>query len=337
MRKSKKSGIVFVVKFNKVNVKYRSLFFVPARMLHIVNFASNTINWRPRYSRSDSGPILRIHEKIKKKIRIVFVVIFIKVNVEYRFLFFVPTRMLHLVNFASKLINGRPQHSRSDFGPILRIHEKIKKSVFVFVVKFNKVNVEYRFLFFVPTRMLHVVNFASNTINGSPRYSRSDFGPILRIHEKIKESGNAFVVKFIKVNVEYRFLFFVPTRMLHVVNFASNTINGSPRYSRSDFGPILRIHEKIKESGNAFVVKFIKVNVEYRFLFFVPTRMLHIVNFASNTINGSPRYSRSDFGPILRIHEKVKESGNAFVVKFNEVNVKYRFFIPRSHKIVSYC
>ena len=230
----------------------RFSFFVPTRMLHIVNFASNTINWRPRYSRSDSGPILRIHEKIKKKIRIVFVVKFIKVNVEYRFLFFVPTRMLHLVNFASNLIIGRPQHSRSDFGPILRIHEKIKKSVFVFVVKFNKVNVEYRFLFFVPTRMLHIVNFASNTINGSPRYSRSDFGPILMMHEKIKESGNAFVVKFIKVNVDYRFLFFVSTRMFHIVNFAPNKFSGRPQYSRSDSGPILRIHDKIKKNQDRF-------------------------------------------------------------------------------------
>ena len=136
--------------------------------------------------------------------------------------------------------------------------------------------------------MLHIVNFASNTINRRPRYSRSDFGPILRIREKIKESGFVFVVKFNKVIVEYRFLFFVHTKMLHIENFASNAINERPRYSRSDFGPILRIHEKIKKIMIVFVIKFMKVNVENRFLFFVSTRMLHIVNFASNTINGRP-------------------------------------------------
>ena len=121
---------------------------------------------------------------------------------------------------------GTTRYSRSDFGPILRIHEEIKKSGFVFVVKFNKVFVEYWFLFFVHTRMLHNVSFASNTINGSPRYPRFDFGPILGIHEKIKKSMFVFVVKFNKVNVEYRFIFFVPTRMLHIVNSASKTNNG---------------------------------------------------------------------------------------------------------------
>ena len=125
--------------------------------------------------------------------------------------------------------------------------------------------------------------------------------------------------------------------MLHIVNFASNTIIGRPRYSRSDFGPMLGIHEKIKKSGFVFVVEFNKVNVEYRSSFFVPKRMFHIVNFASNTINGRPRYSRSDFGPILRIHEKIKESGNSFVVKFNKDNMKYMIFILRSHKNVAYC
>ena len=40
---------------------------------------------------------------------------------------------------------------------------------------------------------------------------------------------------------------------------------GAPGYSRSDFGPVLGIHEKIKKIRIVFVVKFIKVNVEYRF------------------------------------------------------------------------
>ena len=124
--------------------------------------------------------------------------------------------------------------------------------------------------------------------------------------------------------------------MLHIVNFASNTINGSPRYSRSDFGPILRIHEKIKKITIVFVVKFIKVNVEYRFFSLFPQECYILLILPQIQSMGAPGYSRSDFEPILRIHEKIKKkSWIAFVVEFNEVNVKYNFFL-RPHKIVAY-
>ena len=263
MRKSKKTGIVFVVKFNEVNVKY-NFFFVPTRLLHIINFASNTINGRPRYSRSGFGPILRIHEKIKKS------GLFLSSNSigskwNIGFLFFVPTRMLHIGNFASNTIDGRPRYSRSDFGPILRIHEEIKKSGSFLSSNSIKSSWNIGFFFFVHTRMLHIVNFASNTINGSPRYSRSDFGPIFGIHEKIRKSGFVFLVKFNKVIVEYRFFPLFTQECCILLILPQIQSMGAPGYSKSDFEPILRIHEKIRKSGFVFVVKFNKVIVEDRF------------------------------------------------------------------------
>ena len=46
-RKSKKTGIVFVDKFNEVNVKYRFLILRSHENLYIVIFASNTFSGRP--------------------------------------------------------------------------------------------------------------------------------------------------------------------------------------------------------------------------------------------------------------------------------------------------
>ena len=144
---------------------------------------------------------------------------------------------------------------------------------------------------------------------GTTRYSRSDFGPILRVHVKIKESGFVFVVKFNKVNVEYRFLFFVPTRMLHIVNFASNTINGRPRYSRSLLEyrgrPLIVFEAKLTICNILVGTKNKNLYSTMTLLNLTTKTFPHSLIF-SCILNIGPK-SLSDFGPILRIHEKIKE------------------------------
>ena len=94
--------------------------------------------------------------------------------------------MLHIVNYAPDTVNGRPLIFHKQVWTNEEKTREIRKSGFVFVVKLDIVNVKKKDFFFVPTRMLHIVNFASNTINGRLRNPKSNFGPILRNMRKSK-------------------------------------------------------------------------------------------------------------------------------------------------------
>ena len=57
------------------------------------------------------------------------------------------------------------------------------------MVNYNQIIVKIRFLFFVSAKTMHIGSFAQNTFNRCPQNSRSIFGPLKEILEKIETQG----------------------------------------------------------------------------------------------------------------------------------------------------
>ena len=97
--------------------------------------------------------------------------------------------MLHIVIYAPYTVNGRPLVFHKQDWTNEKKTREIRKSGFVFVVKLNIVNVKKK-TFFRSHENAAFCYFASNTINGRPRNSKSNFGPILRNMRKSKNQAS---------------------------------------------------------------------------------------------------------------------------------------------------
>ena len=120
-----------------------------------------------------------------------------------------------------------------------------------FMVKFNQINMEQMFLFFVSTKRMHIDSFARKAFNRCPppQYSRKNFGPIKEILEKNRKSGIVLWSNSIKPTWNIMFLFFVSTKRMHIDNFVQNAFNRCPPVLQKSFWTYERDIGKSRKSG----------------------------------------------------------------------------------------
>ena len=156
---------------------------------------------------------------------------------------------------------------------------------------------------------MKIGSFAMNTFNIHPPVLQKKFWTNGRDIGKKLKIRDCIMVKFNQINMKNRFFFlrFHKKRCILVVLLRMLSIG--PPVLQKQFWTNKRDIGKNQKSGIVLWSSSIKSTRNFMFLFFVSAKRMHIDSFAQNAFNRCPQYSRSSFGPIKEISEKIKNHG----------------------------
>ena len=177
------------------------------------------------------------------------------------------------------------------------------------MVKFNQINMEQMFLFFLSTKRMLIGSFAQKAFSRCPPVLQRSFWTYERDIGKNRKSGIVLWSNSIKSTWNKCFFSSFPQKGCILIVSLGRLSIGAPQYSRNNFGPIKEILEKNRKSGIVLWSNSIKSTWNIMFLFFVSTKRMHIDNFVQNAFNRCPPDSWSLFGPMKEILEKIKNQG----------------------------
>ena len=262
-----------------------------------------------------------IKEILEKNRKIVLWSNSIKPTWNNMFLFFVSTKRMHIDN--RMLSIGAPQYSRSLFGPMKEILEKIENQGLFY----GQIQSNWNKCFFssFPQKGCILIVSLRRLSIGAPQYSRNNFGPIKEILEKNRKSG--IVLWSNSISTEQKgCLLVVLHRRLSV---------GAPS-TPEVFLDLWKRYWKKSKIRDCFMVKFNQINMEQMFLFFVSTKRMHIDSFAQKAFNRCPPVLQKQFWTYKRDVGKKSKIRDCFMVKFNQTNMKFYLSFLRFHKKDAY-
>ena len=187
------------------------------------------------------------------------------------------------------------------------------------MVKFNQINMEQMFLFFVSTKRMHIDSFAQKAFNRCPPVLQKQFWIFKRDIGKNQKSGIVLWSNSIKSTWNKCFFSSFPQKgcilivSLRRLSIGEKAFNRFPPVLQKQFWTYKRdIGKKIENQGLFYgQIQSNQHEILCFFSSFPQKGCILIISFRMLSI-GAPQYSRSLFGPMKEILEKIENQGLFF-------------------------
>ena len=153
---------------------------------------------------------------------------------------------------------------------------------------------------------------------------------------KNRKSGIVLWSNSIRSTWKIAFFFFLSTKRMLIGSFAQKAFSRCPPVLQKSFWSYERDIGKNRISGIVLWSSSIKSTWNKCFFSSFPQKGCILIVSLGRLSIGAPQYSRNNFGPIKEILEKKSKIRDCFMVKFNQINMKYYVSFLRFHKKDAY-
>ena len=162
-----------------------------------------------------------------------------------------------------------PPSTPEVFLDLWKIYWKKSKIRDCFMVKFNQINMEQMFLFFVSTKRMHIDSFAQKAFNRCPPVLQKQFWNYKRDYGKNRKSGIVLWSNSIKSTWNKCFFSSFPQKgcilivSLRRLSIGEKAFNRFPPVLQKQFWTYKRDIGKKSKIRDCFMVKFNQTNMKY--------------------------------------------------------------------------